>query len=207
MRKEVRHHEMGTSMDPHRLVASVPVMFPGAPLPTLGKPEAAQRESKADRLQRLLTAAAGPVLWANEIEQETGIKPDQLSKEIGRSPAVQTTMENYRWRLVSAKELGEPGRMKALHKEPGNAVAERGALIHAEDQGRPTCAVAKHLRPSGTSCYQQPCGCPLPPATPASDVQYTQTFRGKKPIVPAERSRETSPEKPERLKQVDGKAD
>jgi hypothetical protein len=112
-----------TSMDPHRLVASIPVMFPGAPLPALGKPEAGQRESKVDALCRLLTVEAlRPRLWANEIEEATGIKANNLAWEIGRSPALQTTMDSYGWRLASAKELGQPGRMKALVRD-GN-VAE-----------------------------------------------------------------------------------
>jgi len=105
-----------TTMDQERLFKSMPYLWPGASRPTLlenglDKPKTNGRAG----LARLLGVHAGDVLWADEIEALTDIKPGHLSGAL-KSKQVAAAIEAFGWRLVSAKDLGRSGRGKALVK-------------------------------------------------------------------------------------------
>ncbi len=103
-----------TSMDFTRLIKGVDKLFPGCKAPTPITPVKPGKLSKVDRLCRLLATTSREVLWSNEVAGKTGIKARDLSYMIRTTPKITQTMKVYDWSLVSAKDLGEPGKRKAL---------------------------------------------------------------------------------------------
>ena len=103
-----------TSMDFDRLIQHLDALFPGCHPPTCIIPEEPVRLKKVDRLCRLLASTSRGVLWSDEIAKETGVEARHLSRTVLTKPKITRTMERYGWTLVSAKDLGEPGKRKAL---------------------------------------------------------------------------------------------
>ena len=105
-----------TSMDFDRLIQHLDALFPGCKPPTCIIPDKPVRLKKVDQLCRLLASPTRDVLWSDVIAEETGVKACDLSSMIRTKPKIKRAMDRYGWRLVSAKDIGEPGKRKALVK-------------------------------------------------------------------------------------------
>ena len=104
-----------TSMDFTRLIKGIDKLFPGCKAPTPIVPVGSTgKVSKPDRLCKLLATTKEAVLWSDVIAKRTGIVARNLSETIKNVPKVGQTMKVYGWTLVSAKDIGEPGKRKAL---------------------------------------------------------------------------------------------
>lgn len=103
-----------TSMDFDRLITHLDALFPGCHPPTCLVSDKPVGMSKVDKLCRLLASPPRDVLWSDVIAQEVGIIARDLSRTIRTTPKIGRTMDRYGWTLVSAKDLGEPGKRKAL---------------------------------------------------------------------------------------------
>ena len=105
-----------TSMSKRRLLRSLEHMFPGVPKPEfkVDTKAGAGKTTKVDKLIKLLSEGDGDVYWSDEIAEKTGIPADQLSRTIKKSVPLRETMNTLGFAVVTAKELGLPGRRRGI---------------------------------------------------------------------------------------------
>ena len=104
-----------TSMDFTRLIKGIRKLFPGCKAPTPIIPEKSTgKVSKLDRLCKLLATSTETVLWSDAIARKTGVEARHLTRVVRTTPKVAQAMDVYGWSLASAKDLGKPGKRRAL---------------------------------------------------------------------------------------------
>lgn len=104
-----------TTMPLQRLLPAMPVLFPGAPQPSMAKPPEGtlekSMEGRQGLLRLLMETQSVSRLSAEEVMVVTGIPTAKLAREF---KGLKELPELLGWRLITAKELGLAGRMTYL---------------------------------------------------------------------------------------------
>jgi len=107
-----------TTMDWNLLVHNLDRLFPSAETPTreLKYTDKKQLNSKRESLVRFLSTSDVSEISFQHLGKLVKVKSRLLNREL-QSPTVKSTFDKYKWKVVLAKEINQPGRGLYLIKQ------------------------------------------------------------------------------------------